>query len=548
MAWTSEWEARTEEFLKLVKEMKELRKAIKESNKVTKKQGEILEKYTPYSRQKGGRVVGGSGEWVKSQDVAEYLDRLEKQTMGGKEGYYPLAGQMDVREAKRKASRQAAYKKSLERQRMEKWNREALDISTPPTPSAQARADMIGEAPPSGDGGEKFRVPSEVPMIGGMGAMGMIQQIVKWVVEAIQSLIENLYELAEAAGAPFAGWTRPMEETAGQIISGEKAPHEMVIAIFDALTNLMKKVIQFAGIPKLFNLFNTLMDLISNPAFEIFSKILKGLGGIFKALLGPLEPIFTLLGIVADIINAALAPVLKELAEEIGPIVEDMFKAIEDFDVGDLSSLGESMIDLGKALVELIEEILSDPEGLINMFEKIIDFVAAIMGIAPDIINRMIDFLLMFMETDEEGVTVFEDIIYSVLDLAERIINNSGTLMDFVDALITLTEGAVKVGGAVMGAWEWFKGIGPAIGTAIWDWLDLISWGQPGTAQGGAFINKDKPMMLHAGEFVFTPEQTIELSKMGLGADKTTARNLEESAKYSKKLYQLFERNARFMF
>lgn len=392
---------------------------------------------------------------------------------------------------------------------------------------------------PSGDEGGGTTIPPEVPMMGGMGMAGMIQAIIKMILESIQKLIENLYELAEAANAPFAGWTKPIEQTTFDILKGEKAPHEIVVAIFDAITNLMTKVIQFAGISKLFNFFNTLMELITNPAFEIFTKLLKGIGGVFEAILGPLEPIFMLLEIVAKILDAALAPVLKELAEEIGPIVVDMLKAIENFDVGDMSSLSTSMADLGESLVDLIGEILSDPEGLVGMLEKIIDFVAAIMRVAPRIIDRMIDFLMMFMRTDEAGVTVFEKIVDSVLELASIIITNQDVLLNFMDALITITKFASGVA-------EWIMNfLNPPVNSSepSHEYVPVV-----GIAQGGAFVDRDKPMMLHAGEFVFTPEQTIELSKMGLGADNTTRRNLEESAKYSKKLYQLFQRNMRFMF
>ena len=337
--------------------------------------------------------------------------------------------------------------------------------------------------------------------------------------------------------APFVGGHVPptpeqeaaAEESAAAAAGGEGGGKTgaTVIKVFKKIADILKKVLEFAQIDKLFKFITSIKDLILSPAFQIFTDILGGLGKIFKAILTPLKPFFKLLEIIGTFLSAVLSPLIPLIWDSLGPAIEDMFSLLDEGQdtVRELSAeLLPFLEDLGPIIVNLAKSLI-DPVFL----KSVIDMVATFLRKLPAIFDSIPDWLeLATIIADDLIGENLEDLIY----LADEIAKILPDIMRLGNWLVDMAK-AIS---------DTFKNMFGGFGTWFEVFFALLNFKK---GQKGLFTSSPTLVMTSEHgqpEFIFTEQQTRALADMGIGENTGMIAGIEENNRLLKKLIKILTR------
>lgn len=404
-------------------------------------------------------------------------------------------------------------------------------------------------------------------MIGSTG--GALIAIFQELIKVIAHVVDSMYELVEATGAPLIGPTRQIYQKGfGALESGK--PEDIIkfaLSFFDAMIDFAKKMLQLAGVQKMFKLFSIVIELIQNPAFKFFRRTLESIGVVFEALLSPLEPLFKMLKVVADVLKAALAPVLEEIGKQLGPFIEKLLQQLENFSIGDLSGIIDATVGFLNSLLDLVSSILGNPDLIISVLTSAIGLMSFIANISPTIIKIMIAFFELITDSIDiktiilQAVALISKILLNfdvimqfvniIIDAITLIVINSHVIFGFIESIINLITTMSNIGNFFNTGDTGGGGLNISQFTApyINAWEGFVGWweaqGLP-TFQGGGYMRETGMASVHAGEFIFTPEQTLALGELGMGKkDESLRWSVEENTSRLDILIEIQKRRER---
>lgn len=291
--------------------------------------------------------------------------------------------------------------------------------------------------------------------------------------------------------------------------------------IVGVITAIKDLVLKFAGLQKLIDFVNGIKDLILNPAFQILSDILSGLGGIINTILIPLKPFFKMLEVIGKLLEAAMAPLIVEIWDDLAPMFEDMFD-----NLGDLEGLFDDLLPSIRAAMLVLPDVLT------RVIPQIINQLPTILGYLSTFISESFVTLLEALPT----------LLQLAGDIVNKIVNNIDELIVFATAIGLIVDAIITLA-------SWFI-------EAVGWWFDTFAnedyWNQVGTNisrgvvfQSGGFVTSPTVALVgeKESEFIFTKEQTAALAGMGIyGGNRDIVDALEKNNKLQMKLIKIQQR------
>lgn len=329
----------------------------------------------------------------------------------------------------------------------------------------------------------------------------------KWagIQEAVQPIIERMFELFETLKTTYESTLKPMIEEIYSIIQTLSATLlEVLYPVFkDFLLPVFELAIQM--INDFFQIFNELWQEYGKPISDLIKQAIEDIGRTFNKLWEQvLEPIVSkIMEIFTDLWENTLKPMFKKIGQVIGELVELILVLWDNV----LQPLINWVIDVFGPVFDTIFSFVGD---VFHVFFKIVGGV--INGIL-DILKGIIKFVTGVFKGDwKKAWDGIVDILKGVLNIGISVVEG---MINSVIALINL---------GIKGIWNGIKGLVNAVLSTVESIADFLGFDIDITLKGKApqipkvsiprlktgldFVPNDfYPAYLDYGERVLTKEE-----------------------------------------
>lgn len=307
----------------------------------------------------------------------------------------------------------------------------------------------------------------------------------------LQGLI-NLQAAMGKVGNKFKQWGK----TWSDVLKKNEEATKRVTKKIEAMGEIFGKISSLPGISAIIKLFSQLMGGALAPGLSAFMEAMERIGDILSIILVPLQPFLDLLSIIAQVLEAALAPMLGEIYTLLQPVIEEL--------VGMIPELTEAVMEWLEADNGLMEGIQAIMESLPLLLEGLIGIIPMIGQMVVIFAKQMLPMLIKLIPTFLELAIVFaKELFPALVKVMPSLMQMVGAFIELFTALAPLAGPLASIIsvltwfiGSLVGAYLGFQMAGPygaLIGFILGGTLDII---RAATAQEGGIFTQPGLVMI----------------------------------------------------